>query len=121
METDELDCGDNSCLFAVTRGGGMGTNGGCCCLDTVDRDLRRRITRRFQRDRAALAASRAQCAALAEALEAISTAGNGHALLQDFADDPDDELAPDALEIKGAWLKVRAAIAAYREGKGESK
>lgn len=30
----ELDCGDNSCLFAKTRGG-MRTNGGCQCLESL--------------------------------------------------------------------------------------
>ena len=27
-----LNCGDNSCHFAPTKGG-MRTNGGCCCID----------------------------------------------------------------------------------------
>lgn len=30
-----MDCGDNSCLFAVKRGG-MRTNGRCRCLDSLD-------------------------------------------------------------------------------------
>ena len=30
----ELDCGDNSCVFAKNRGG-MRTNGGCRCFDHV--------------------------------------------------------------------------------------
>lgn len=30
----EMDCGDNSCLFAKTRGG-MRTNGGCRCLENL--------------------------------------------------------------------------------------
>lgn len=31
-----MDCGDNSCAFAIERGG-MRTNGGCQCLDELDR------------------------------------------------------------------------------------
>lgn len=27
----ELDCGDNSCVFAIKKGG-MRTNGGCSCI-----------------------------------------------------------------------------------------
>lgn len=30
----DMDCGDNSCLFAKTRGG-MRTNGGCRCLESL--------------------------------------------------------------------------------------
>jgi len=34
MSDTEIDCGDNSCLFA-TRRGGMRTNGGCRCLENA--------------------------------------------------------------------------------------
>ena len=30
----KLDCGDNSCRFAVAKGG-MRTNGGCRCIDNL--------------------------------------------------------------------------------------
>lgn len=30
----DFDCGDNSCVFA-TKKGGMRTNGGCACLESV--------------------------------------------------------------------------------------
>ncbi len=40
---NELDCGDNSCLFAE-RKGGMRTNGGCRCLDELPADRRRVAT-----------------------------------------------------------------------------
>lgn len=29
---DALTCGDNSCIFAPAKRGGMGTNGGCQCV-----------------------------------------------------------------------------------------
>ena len=34
MKDTELDCGDNSCYFAKTKGG-MRTNGGCRCFDAA--------------------------------------------------------------------------------------
>lgn len=37
----ELDCGDNSCLFST--GGGMRTNGGCCCMDNVGRSTSKKL------------------------------------------------------------------------------
>jgi hypothetical protein len=33
LEKYSIDCGDNSCRFAVKKGG-MRTNGGCRCLST---------------------------------------------------------------------------------------
>ena len=42
-----MDCGDNSCYFAETKGG-MRTNGGCRCLNALEpakeRELRSLIT-----------------------------------------------------------------------------
>lgn len=34
MSDIEIDCGDNSCLFAPSKGG-MRTNGGCRCLENA--------------------------------------------------------------------------------------
>lgn len=34
----EMDCGDNSCLFATSRGG-MRTNGGCQCIENLQGQL----------------------------------------------------------------------------------
>lgn len=34
MDKRELDCGDNSCVFAVKKGG-MRTNGGCGCFQNA--------------------------------------------------------------------------------------
>lgn len=39
-----LDCGDNSCEFAVNKGG-MRTNGGCRCLQDLDRTTRFELRR----------------------------------------------------------------------------
>jgi hypothetical protein len=39
-----LDCGDNSCVFATTKGG-MRTNGGCRCLRDLSSDRRLVVTR----------------------------------------------------------------------------
>jgi len=36
MTSWNLDCGDNSCLFAEKRTG-MRTNGGCCCFEDLSR------------------------------------------------------------------------------------
>lgn len=38
----ELDCGDNSCMFA-TRKGGMRTNGGCRCVPPGATKLRLKL------------------------------------------------------------------------------
>lgn len=38
----KLDCGDNSCRFAQTKGG-MRTNGGCVCLRDIDKSVRLEI------------------------------------------------------------------------------
>ena len=40
---DQLDCGDNSCLFGGRSKGGMRTNGGCRCLDGWCRQGERRV------------------------------------------------------------------------------
>ena len=44
----KLDCGDNSCQFAVKKGG-MRTNGGCRCVDNLvdERDGWKLIARRL--------------------------------------------------------------------------
>lgn len=54
---DFLDCGDNSCVYALERKG-MRTNGGCRCLKDIDimnrdelRQMARRIQRTFMRER----------------------------------------------------------------------
>lgn len=38
-------CGDHSCIFGST-GGGMGTNGGCCCLEAMGLGREARRVRR---------------------------------------------------------------------------
>lgn len=44
-----MDCGDNSCMFAETKGG-MRTNGGCRCLENlIGTQLTRVTTRNIQR------------------------------------------------------------------------
>lgn len=39
------DCGDNSCRYAVDRGGGMRTNGGCRCDECPECGAQIRLTR----------------------------------------------------------------------------
>jgi hypothetical protein len=52
----ELDCGDNSCLFALKKGG-MRTNGGCCCFDTRNQIETRHLIYRLAKERKELHAA----------------------------------------------------------------
>lgn len=46
INTNTLDCGDNSCLFAAKRGG-MRTNCGCRCLNGLSQAQRRKLLLRL--------------------------------------------------------------------------
>ncbi len=59
MSDSELDCGDNSCAYAVKRGG-MRTNGGCRCLKDLPVEQRRRVQRYIHKLRSDLDAARAE-------------------------------------------------------------
>lgn len=50
MAMGDMDCGDNSCVFAWKKGG-MRTNGGCRCLQDLPHDQRRDINLWAQRAR----------------------------------------------------------------------
>lgn len=54
-----LDCGDNSCLFALNRSG-MRTNGGCRCLADIRQPMRHVLAQRILASISAGAAAKAQ-------------------------------------------------------------
>lgn len=63
---DDLDCGDNSCVFAA-RKGGMRTNGGCRCLSDLPSAFRRQLTRHILAQRARVTDLEAKLAACGRA------------------------------------------------------
>jgi hypothetical protein len=76
----DIGCGDNSCVFKVLRGPGVGTNGGCRCFDNLisylpeaqrwNRDEVRRVRMDTQRLASELRRAREQRDALREGLAA---------------------------------------------------
>lgn len=55
----DLDCGDNSCLFAWKKGG-MRTNGGCRCLQDLPTELRRDVQLWAQKAKRLIKTARAE-------------------------------------------------------------
>lgn len=85
---DDLDCGDNSCVFAA-RKGGMRTNGGCRCLSDLPSAFRRQLTRHIlaQRDRLKEITierdeAQAHLAEVEQALRAIACGGSSDRMLR---------------------------------------
>lgn len=43
---EDLDCGDNACLFK--KGSGMRTNGGCNCFENINHKTAKKLFKVFQ-------------------------------------------------------------------------
>ncbi len=72
MLLEPLDCGDNSCWFALEITG-QRTNGGCRCLKSLPEQFRHQIHIAFQQHKKA---EREQCARLVEQSGLIDTPYN---------------------------------------------
>jgi hypothetical protein len=59
MAMGDMDCGDNSCIFAIKKGG-MRTNGGCRCLQDAPYELQRDVNLWAQRMRQEVKAAEAR-------------------------------------------------------------
>jgi hypothetical protein len=78
----DLDCGDSSCRFALTKTG-QRTNGGCRCLAGLPLDQRVRVTRYIQELRHDLMCARELLQSIVDGADTVHCSGPDSVLVRE--------------------------------------
>lgn len=119
MSMGDMDCGDNSCLFAWKKGG-MRTNGGCRCLRDASWETRRDIHLWAQKARQLIKDARAEgeAAGRYEERRAIYAKASQMAMACDQGETPHGLDGAEAIRDLQDWMIKRGKC---YEGTGEER